>query len=143
MRISDWSSDVCSSDLTPFTHFAAIDWSGAVGPRQKGLAVALCTLGSEAPVRVRPGHVWSRGEVLGWLDREMPRDTLVGLDFGPSLPFVDAGAFFPGWSESPADARGLWELAERLCADEPHLSASPSADPPPSPRRSEQRRVGT
>src|SRR3546814_13668084 len=65
--------------VTPFTHFAAIDWSGAVGPRQKGLAVALCTLGSEAPVRVRPGHVWSRGEVLGWLDREMPRDTLVGL----------------------------------------------------------------
>src|SRR3546814_11140303 len=87
MRISDWSSDVCSSDLTPFTHFAAIDWSGAVGPRQKGLAVALCTLGSEAPVRVRPGHVWSRGEVLGWPDREMPRDTLVGLDRGPSMPF--------------------------------------------------------
>src|SRR3546814_12226281 len=65
----------------------------------------------------------------------MPRDTLVGLDLGPSLPFVDAGAFFPGWSESPADARGLWALVERLCADDPHLAASSFVDHPKAARQ--------
>src|SRR3546814_10664788 len=64
----------------------------------------------------------------------MPRDTLVGLDLGPSLPFVDAGAFFPGWSESPADARVLWALVERLCADDPHLAASSFVDHPQAAR---------
>ncbi|HVI99483.1 MAG TPA: hypothetical protein VM657_10495 [Sphingomonas sp.] len=111
-----------------FAHFAAIDWSGAVGPRQKGLAVALCTTGNAAPARVRPGHIWSRDEVLTWLADDMPPDTLVGLDLGPSLPFADAGAFFPGWNKSPADARGLWALVERLCADDPHLAASSFVD---------------
>ncbi len=32
---------------------------------------------------------------------------LVGFDFSFSLPFADAGAFFPG-EDSPADARALW-----------------------------------
>ncbi len=83
---------------------------------------------------VRPGHVWSRQEVLRWLTEEMPADTLVGLDLGPSLPFIDCSAFFPGWSESPADARGLWALVERLCADDPHLSASSFVDHPEASR---------
>jgi len=111
-----------------FVHFAAIDWSGAIGPRQKGIAVALCYQGDGAPALVRPGHVWSRGEVLDWLTDEMPRDTLVGLDLGPSLPFVDRGAFFPGWDESPADARALWALVEAICVGDPHLSASSFVD---------------
>ena len=56
-----------------FGHFAAIDWSGAVGPRQRGLAVAICAAGSEAPTLVRPGHIWSRAEVLDLLLK--PRTT--------------------------------------------------------------------
>lgn len=111
-----------------FTHFAAIDWSGAVGARQKGIAVALCHEGNGAPALVRPGHVWSRGEVLDWLRDAMPCDTLVGLDLGPSLPFVDRGAFFPGWDESPPDARALWALVEEICHGDPHLSASSFVD---------------
>lgn len=83
-----------------------------------------------APERVRPGHVWSRGDVLDWLLHDMPADTLVGLDLGPALPFVDRGAYFPGWSESPADARGLWSLVERICADDPHLAAGCFVDHP-------------
>jgi hypothetical protein len=113
-----------------FAHFVAIDWSGAVGPRQKGIAVAVCASGSTAPTLVRAGHVWSRQEVCDWLLRDLPLDTLVGLDLGASLPFVDRGAYFPGWRESPSDARALWALVERICAHDPHLSATSFVDHP-------------
>ena len=63
-----------------FGHFAAIDWSGAAGERHKGIALAICAEGDEAPRLVRAGHRWSRGEVLDWLVGEMPKDTLAGLD---------------------------------------------------------------
>jgi hypothetical protein len=112
----------------PFQHFAAIDWSGAVGPRQLGIAVAICGTGNDAPVLVRPGHIWSRHDVLDWLLTDLPADTLVGLDLSTSLAFADCGAFLPGWNESPADARALWALVERICADDPHLSASSFVD---------------
>ena len=49
-----------------FVSFVAIDWSGAKGKRHKGIAIAEAR-GSSAPRLVRPGHVWSREEVLGWL----------------------------------------------------------------------------
>lgn len=83
---------------------------------------------------VRPGGVWSRTEVLDWLRRDMPADTLVGFDLSPSLPFVDRGAFFPGWADSPDNARSLWSLVERLCADEPHLGANRFVDHPEASR---------
>jgi len=111
-----------------FGHFAAIDWSGAAGERHKGLALAICDASGGPPRLVRPGHRWSREEVLSWLLDEMPADTLVGLDLGASLPFADCGAFFPGWKESPADARALWALVDRLCCDDPHLAATSFVD---------------
>lgn len=113
-----------------FKHFMAIDWSGAVGPRQKGIAVALCSLGGGAPRLLRPaGHAaWSRAEVLDLLLHGLPEDTMVGLDLGISLPFADAGAFFPGWADSPADARSLWAMVDAVCAADPHLSASSFVD---------------
>lgn len=111
-----------------FRHFAAIDWSGAVGERHCGIAVALCGLGPSGPDLVRPGHRWSRAEVLAWLLDDLPPDTLVGLDLGTSLPFADQGCFFPEWSESPPDARSLWALVEQITADEPHLAASRFVD---------------
>jgi hypothetical protein len=120
--------------LSRFTHFAAIDWSGAVGPRQPGIAVALCALGREAPMLVREGHIWSRQDVLDWMLDEMPPGTLVGLDLGPSLPFMDRGAFFPDWPESPADAHALWALIERICADDPYLAAGSFVDHPQASR---------
>ncbi|MEQ1543410.1 MAG: hypothetical protein ABL926_14315, partial [Novosphingobium sp.] len=55
-----------------FQHFAVIDWSGAAGERHHGIAVALCAGGSAAPMLVRPGHRWSRCEVLDWLLSELP-----------------------------------------------------------------------
>lgn len=120
--------------MSRFRHFAAIDWSGAVGERQKGIALALCSVDSEAPRLVRPGHRWSRAEVLDWLIGEMPADTLVGLDLGMSLAFADRGAFFPGWHESPADARALWAMVDRLCAGDAHLSVSSFVDHPEAAR---------
>jgi hypothetical protein len=110
-----------------FGHFAAIDWSGAAGERHRGIAVAMCGAAG-APALVCPGHRWSREKVLGWLLDEMPTDTLVGLDLGISLPFADCGAFFPGWTESPADAKALWALVDATCRDDPHLAASSFVD---------------
>src|SRR6478672_10913742 len=95
---------VCAPNVRSWSHYAAIDWSGAAGERHRGIAIALC--GTDGPpVLVRPGHRWSRAEVLAWLTGEMPDDTLVGLDLSGSMPFADAGAYFPDWDESPADAR--------------------------------------
>ncbi len=111
-----------------FRHFAAIDWSGAAGERHKGLALAICGAGGRPPRLVRPGHRWSREEVLRWLLGEMPAETLAGLDLGASLPFADSGAFFPGWDESPPDARALWALVNRVCRDDPHLAATSFVD---------------
>ena len=72
--------------------------------------------------------------MLAWLLTELPPDSLVGFDLGPSLPFVDAGAFFPGWDRSPADARALWALVDDICAGEPNLGASAFVDHPDASR---------
>jgi hypothetical protein len=120
--------------MSRFQHFAAIDWSGAKGERQKGIAVAICGAGKKAPELLRPGRGWSRQEVLRWITNEMPPATLVGLDLGPSLPFLDRGAFFPEWQDSPPDARRLWALVENVCAHDPHLSASSFVDHPDAAR---------
>lgn len=108
----------------------AIDWSGATGARQKGIAVALCCLDGAAPRVLRPNdHVlWSREDVLEMIVHRLPEDTLVGLDLGISLPFADAGAFFPGWTESPPDARRLWAMIDTICGGDPHLSATSFVD---------------
>lgn len=110
--------------LTRFSHFLAVDWSGAKGARQKGIALALALADGGPPVLIVPPDPkgWARSEVLALL-LDLPGATLVGLDLGIGLPFADADAFFPGWDASPADARGLWALIDRLCAGDPHLEA--------------------
>ena len=106
-----------------FQHFLAIDWSGAAGERHKGIALALADTAGGPPRLITHHRPWSRTAVLDLLRHDLPPDTLVGMDLGISLPFADAGAFFPGWDQSPADARALWATIDRLCADEPHLGA--------------------
>jgi len=119
--------------VSRFTHFAAIDWSGAAGARQKGIAVATCEAGKDAPALVRPGHIWSRQEVLDWM-LALEGGWLVGLDLSPSLAFADKGAFFPGWERSPADVRELWALVEEIAGNEPHLGANRFVDHPEASR---------
>lgn len=117
--------------MARFAQFIAIDWSGARGVQHPGIAVAHCAPGDAAPALIAPpARFWSRRAVLDWLQAAAPGDALIGFDLGPSLPFVDAGAFFPGWEQSPADARALWALVERLCAAEADLGAAGFADHP-------------
>lgn len=110
--------------MTRFSHFLAVDWSGAKGARQKGIALAVARAKGGPPALLTPPDQkgWARSEVLALLC-DLPGDTLVGLDLGIGLPFVDAGTFFPDWDASPADAKALWALIDRLCADDPHLEA--------------------
>ena len=107
-----------------FRHFAAIDWSGAKGARQKGIAIAICQSGKAAPELLRPDHRWSRGDVLDWLRSDLPPDSLVGLDLSPGFPFADAGTYFPEWEHSPQTAKALWELVDTLSQGDEHLAAT-------------------
>ena len=91
-------------------------------------------MGGAAPQLIRPGHRWSRPEVLDWLLNDLPDHAIVGFDMGISLAHADVGAFFPGWHDSPSTARDLWALIDRLCADDPHLAASSFVDHPEAAR---------
>lgn len=108
-----------------FTHFAALDWSGARGLRQRGIALAVAS-GAAAPQLVRPGHIWSRGEILAWLQdvATSGTDILIGFDFSAGFAFADRGGYFPEWDASPADLPALWGLVERLTASDPHYEIS-------------------
>ena len=107
-----------------FASFVAIDWSGAKGRRHKGIAIAEAR-GHEAPRLVRPGHVWSRCEVLDWLvGRAAAEPTLFGFDFSFAPPFVERGAYLPGEDGIPSDARALWAYVDSRCEDEDLGAAS-------------------
>lgn len=107
-----------------FDLFACIDWSGAKGERQKGIAVAVGGAHDRPPDLIE--RRWSRPAVLDWLLDHADRQTsmLIGIDFSAAFPFVDSGAYFPGWSDSPADARALWRQVDAICTADPHLSAT-------------------
>lgn len=120
--------------MRSFGQFAVVDWSGAVGLRQNGIAIAICGPGDVAPTLVRADHVWSREDVLDWLRHDLPSSTLVGFDLSPGLPFADAGAYFPGWRESPTDARSLWALVDHMSSGDPHLAATGFIDHPEASR---------
>lgn len=107
-----------------FAATVAIDWSGAKGRRHKGIAVAEAR-GSDAPRLVRPGHVWSRAEVLDWLVERAAREpTLFGFDFSFAPPFVERGAYLPGEPGIPDHARAFWAYVDDRSADEDLGAAS-------------------
>ena len=111
--------------MSRFARFAAIDWSGAKGKKHKGIAVALAEAGAAAPRLVRPGHVWSRGEVLEWLvaaAAEAP--TLFGFDFSFAPPIAERGEYLPGEPGVPGTAREFWGYVESRCEDEDLGAAS-------------------
>lgn len=101
-----------------FTHFAAIDWSGAKGSKHKGIAVALCGLGSTAPeIIAPPGNAWSRQEVADWvLTQARHAPTLFGFDFSFATPLVERSAYLPG-ENVPATARAFWVYVDHVCQD--------------------------
>ncbi|HEX5258482.1 MAG TPA: hypothetical protein VFW35_06850 [Sphingomicrobium sp.] len=107
-----------------FTSHVAIDWSGAKGKRHKGIAIAEAR-GEAAPRLVRPGHTWSREEVLGWLlKRAASEPTLFGFDFSFAPPIVERGEYLPGEADVPNSAREFWAYVDSKCADEDLGAAS-------------------
>ena len=106
-----------------FSHFLAIDWSGAKGARHKGIALALADAAGGPPVLVERGRGWGREDVLALLREDLPADTLVGLDLGIALPYADCGAYFPHNRVLLPDAPALWALVDDICRDDPHLEA--------------------
>jgi hypothetical protein len=111
--------------VTPhFTSFVAIDWSGAKGRRHKGIAIAEAQ-GDAPPRLIRPGHIWSREEVLHWLFRRAEREpTLFGFDFSFAPPIVECGEYLPGESNVPKTAREFWAYVDSKSGDEDLGSAS-------------------
>jgi hypothetical protein len=109
----------------PLARFAAIDWSGAKGKRHKGIAIAMAEAGNGAPSLIRPGHVWSRVEVLDWLiitAAEAP--TLFGFDFSAAPPIAERGEYLPGEADVPSDARAFWAYVDAMSDDEDLGAAS-------------------
>src|SRR3546814_35123 len=68
MRISDWSSDVCSSDLSPVWAYSQGSTLGSSTPQQvvidhgSGIKTVLHGMST---LSVRPGQDVSRGDVIG------------------------------------------------------------------------------
>ena len=107
-----------------FARFVAIDWSGAKGRRHKGIAIGEVR-GSDPPRLVRPGHVWSRCEVLEWLLAEAAVEpTLFGFDFSFAPPLIERGAYLPGEPGVPDHARAFWAYVDERCDDDDLGAAS-------------------
>ncbi len=107
-----------------FESYVAIDWSGAKGRRHKGIAIAEAR-GQAAPRLVRPGHVWSREEVLAWLLKRAAKEpTLFGFDFSFAPPIVERGEYLPGERDVPSTARLFWAYVDERSDDEDLGAAS-------------------
>lgn len=110
--------------MSRFDSFIAIDWSGAKGRRHKGIAIAEAK-GDAAPRLIRPGHVWSRFEVVQWLKRRAKKEpTLFGFDFSFAPPIVEKGEYLLGEPDVPRTAREFWAYVDHMCRDEDLGAAS-------------------
>jgi hypothetical protein len=100
-----------------FESYVAIDWSGAKGRRHKGIAIAEAR-GNAAPRLIRPGHIWSREEVLHWLLKRAAKEpTLFGFDFSFAPPLIERGEYLPGEPDVPRTAREFWTYVDSRCDD--------------------------
>lgn len=108
-----------------FERFVAVDWTGAKSERHAAIAVAECEAGGGAPRLVEPDRPWSRAEVFSLIAgyAAASERVLIGMDFSFSLPFIDAGGYFPGDAAAPADARALWAEIAAVAANDPHHGA--------------------
>ena len=110
--------------MSRFESYVAIDWSGAKGRRHKGIAIAEAR-GEAAPRLVRPGHIWSREEVLSWLLKRAAKEpTLFGFDFSFAPPIVERGEYLLGEGGVPKTAREFWAYVDGKCDDEDLGAAS-------------------
>src|SRR3546814_7382420 len=108
MRISDWSSDVCSSDLVLF------------GPNGSGKSSLLATIMGLAPYRVTSGEIWFKGQRIDALPVDKRAQMGLGMSFQrpPALEGVTVEAFTAAIGssallESEASALDFNGFAER------------------------------
>jgi hypothetical protein len=116
-----------SFKMQSFDAFAVIDWSGANSRWHRGIALAVCQAGDEAPTLIAPKDAhWTRSSIFEWLitQADLGRNILIGLDLSIALPFLDRGAYFPDWVETPTDAKQLWALVDTLSSADEHLSVA-------------------
>ena len=110
--------------MNRFASYVAIDWSGAKGRRHKGIAIAEARVDT-APRLIRPGHIWSRQEVLRWLlKRASNEPTLFGFDFSFAPPIVEHGEYLLGEPDVPKTARELWAYVDHRSDDDDLGAAS-------------------
>ncbi|MEH6727592.1 MAG: hypothetical protein V7703_15660 [Hyphomicrobiales bacterium] len=116
--------------MNRFDRFLAIDWSGAMGERQRGIQIAYVDAQTDTgPVLMRlpDGKNWGRvviKNLLGKLARANKR-TLVGMDFCFSVPWPDEGPL-PEGHEQVETVEQLWEMVEAICSGEAHYYAGPA-----------------
>src|SRR3546814_5231509 len=84
MRISDWSSDVCSSDLWNLLRSSAIGTVIGILPAAGG-AIASLVAYAEARRASRTPERFGRGEPNGVLATEAANNATVGAGFIPTL----------------------------------------------------------
>jgi hypothetical protein len=110
--------------VRPFASYVAIDWSGAKGRRHKGIAIAEARADA-APRLIRPGHIWSREEVLRWLLKRASKEpTLFGFDFSFAPPIVEHGEYLLGEPDVPKTAREFWAYVDHRSDDDDLGAAS-------------------
>src|SRR5262249_8307010 len=81
--------------------------------------------GTVAPRLVRPGHVWSREEVLDWLLKRAAKESaLFGFDFSFAPPIAERGEYLPGEAGVPKSGPEVWAYVDRVSTDEDLGAAS-------------------
>ncbi len=127
--------------MSQFDRFLAIDWSGAMGERQRGIQIAYLdrTQGSD-PVLLRlpDSKNWGRVVVKNLIAKLARADqrTLVGLDFSFAVPWPEDEGPLPDTNAQLSTINDLWELVDNASGGEPHFYAGPvvrSMDSPFAP----------
>jgi hypothetical protein len=108
-----------------FSHFIAIDWSGAKGGKHKSIAVAMCGPDRKTPMLVQMDKPWSRTAILHWLLglAQKGATPLIGFDFSFAPPFHLPHGYFRH-AQTPKSARAFWRYVDMLCDDEDLGAAS-------------------
>jgi hypothetical protein len=110
-----------------FTHYVAIDWSGARGEHHASIAIAVCTPGASMPrlIASPTSKGWSRMGALGYVESlvQAGAKPLVGLDFSFAPPFVDRESFFR-FSSPARSAVAFWDYVNRASDAEADFCAS-------------------
>src|SRR3546814_19627713 len=123
MRISDWSSDVCSSDLGPNAAKVIADATGAPAPDLKFFHMCWMTIGGKRVHALRHGMAGQPGyELMGpWEDCDAVHSALVeagrvhGMALVGGRPY-SSNTLESGWIPSPLPT-GRAAYLERGCLD--------------------------